>query len=106
MRKSRGADGSRPSPPQIASSSRMGGTGMPDTFSAMTVLPVVYLAAGEGRRLRPLTDALPKAMLEVGGMTLAERALRSLRGAGAGDVIAVTGHARDALAALGDLISG
>ena len=46
---------------------------MPDTFPAMTVLPVVYLAAGEGRRLRPLTDAAPKALLDVGGVSLAER---------------------------------
>src|SRR5215207_8556293 len=106
IRKSRGTPGSRPSPPQIASSSRMGGTGMPDTFPAMTVLPVVYLAAGEGRRLRPLTDAAPKAMLDVGGVSLAQRALSSLRAAGVEQVVAVTGHARAALEPLGDLITG
>src|SRR5215207_2681795 len=106
IRKSRGTPGSRPSPPQIASSSRMGGTGMPDTFPAMTVLPVVYLAAGEGRRLRPLTDSVPKALLELGGVSLAARALSSLRTAGAGEVIAVTGHARESLQALGDLVDG
>jgi choline kinase len=72
----------------------------------MTVLPVVYLAAGEGRRLRPLTDAAPKGMLDVGGMSLAQRALSSLRAAGVREVIAVTGHAREALIPLGDLISG
>ncbi len=69
------------------------------------VLPVVYLAAGEGRRLRPLTDAAPKAMLEVGGVSLAERALSSLRAAGIEEVVAVTGHAREALRPLGGLIS-
>src|SRR5918994_7754432 len=104
MRKSRGAEGSRPSPPQIASSSPMGGTGMPDTFPAMTVLPVVYLAAGEGRRLRPLTDSAPKALLDVGGVSLAERALSSLRGAGVEEVVAVTRHARDALRPLWGLV--
>ena len=51
---------------------------MPDTFPAMSVLPVVYLAAGEGRRLRPLTDAAPKALLDIGGVSLARRALSSL----------------------------
>ena len=71
----------------------------------MTVLPVVYLAAGEGRRLRPLTDAAPKALLDVGGMSLAERALSSLRAAGVEEVVAVTGHARDALRPLGDLVT-
>ena len=71
----------------------------------MTVLPVVYLAAGEGRRLRPLTDAAPKALLDVGGRSLADRALSSLRAAGVEEVVAVTGHARDELRGLGDLVS-
>ena len=44
--------------------------------------PRVYLAAGEGKRLRPLTADRPKAMVEIDGIALAERALRSLRGAG------------------------
>lgn len=71
----------------------------------MTVLPVVYLAAGEGRRLRPLTDEAPKALLDVGGMSLAERSLSSLRAAGVQEVVAVTGHGREALAPLGDLVT-
>jgi choline kinase len=70
------------------------------------VLPVVYLAAGEGRRLRPLTDAAPKAMLDVGGTSLAARALASLRAAGVDEVVAVTGHRREDLRTLGDLVSG
>lgn len=68
-------------------------------------LPAVYLAAGEGRRLRPLTDDLPKAMLELGGVSLAERALRALRSAGIEHVVAVTGHRAEALDALGELIA-
>jgi choline kinase len=67
-------------------------------------LPVVYLAAGEGRRLRPLTADAPKALLEVGGRSLAERALTGLRAAGAQRIVAVTGHARERLRALGELI--
>jgi choline kinase len=69
------------------------------------VLPVVYLAAGEGRRLRPLTDAAPKALLDVGGVSLAGRALSSLRRAGVEEVVAITGHAREALDSLGDLVT-
>jgi glycerol-1-phosphate dehydrogenase [NAD(P)+] len=68
-------------------------------------LPVVYLAAGEGRRLRPLTDERPKAMLELGGMPLAERALRSLRRVGVREVVAVTGHRAETLGELGDLVA-
>lgn len=71
----------------------------------MTILPAVYLAAGEGRRLRPLTDDAPKAMLDVGGISLADRALSSLHAAGVTEVVAVTGHRREALRSLGDLLS-
>ena len=54
---------------------------MPRYFASMYgwILPAVYLAAGEGRRLRPLTARPPQGDVEVGGMPLAERALRSLR---------------------------
>jgi choline kinase len=44
-------------------------------------------------------------MLEVGDVSLAERALRSLRAAGIERVVAVTGHLPEQLEALGDLIS-
>lgn len=67
-------------------------------------LTAVYLAAGEGKRLAPLTDERPKAMIEVGGTTLAERALRSLREAGVERVLAITGHRKRALEDLGDLV--
>jgi choline kinase len=70
-----------------------------------TALPVIYLAAGEGRRLRPLTDDRPKAMVELGGVPLAERALRSLREAGAGEIVAVLGHRPETMRALGGLVS-
>jgi choline kinase len=71
------------------------------------LLPVVYLAAGEGRRLRPLTEDRQKAMLEIGDRPLAKRALASLRAAGVSDVVAVTGHRGDAmLADLGELVTG
>jgi choline kinase len=65
----------------------------------------VYLAAGEGTRLRPLTDDRPKAMIEVGGSSLAARALGSLRAAGVSRVCAVTGYRPQDLDALGELVS-
>jgi choline kinase len=73
--------------------------------AAMPALPAVYLAAGEGLRLRPLTDDRPKAMLEVGGVPLARRALESLGRAGVRQVVAVTGHCAGAFAELRDLLS-
>ena len=51
----------------------------------------MVLAAGVGSRLRPLTDATPKALIDVGGITMLERAIRALRAAGA-DRIVVNAH--------------
>jgi choline kinase len=68
-------------------------------------LPVIYLAAGEGRRLRPLTDDRPKAMVELGGMPLAERALRSLRAAGTEEIVTVVGHRPETLHVLRELVN-
>lgn len=45
-------------------------------------LHVVVLAAGCARRLQPLTDHLPKCLLEVGGRTLISRAVNALAGHG------------------------
>lgn len=58
-------------------------------------LPVIYLAAGRGSRLGDLTAEIPKALVEVGGRTLADRSLSYLRGAGFDRFVAVVGHAAD-----------
>jgi hypothetical protein len=42
----------------------------------------VVLAAGEGQRLRPLTELLPKALCPVGNVALLDRALARIAGAG------------------------
>ena len=61
----------------------------------MTQLPVIYMAAGRGVRLGELTAERPKALLEVGGSSLLERALINLRVAGVERVVAVTGYAAE-----------
>ena len=48
--------------------------GVPDT--------AVVLAAGLGKRMRPLTETKPKPMIEVGGRTLLDRGLDALAEAG------------------------
>jgi choline kinase len=58
----------------------------------------MVLAAGAGRRLRPDTDALPKALLPVDGpVTILDIALRNLAAVGLRDVVIVVGFAADAV---------
>lgn len=47
----------------------------------------MILAAGRGERLRPLTDEVPKALVEVNGQSLLERHLETVRDAGIRSVI-------------------
>jgi NDP-sugar pyrophosphorylase family protein len=59
----------------------------------------MILAAGVGSRLRPLTDAMPKALVEVGGVTMLERAVRRLQKAGAKELIINVFHLADKIEA-------
>ena len=52
----------------------------------------ILLVAGVGSRLRPLTDELPKCLLEVGGRPLLVRLLRQLHGHGIDHVVLATGY--------------
>lgn len=47
----------------------------------------MLLAAGRGERLRPLTDSVPKALVEVAGQPLIERHLRALATTGVTTVV-------------------
>jgi choline kinase len=58
----------------------------------------MVLAAGAGRRLRPDTDKLPKALLPVDGqVTILDIALRNLAAVGLRDIVIVVGYAADAI---------
>ena len=46
----------------------------------------MVLAAGRGERMRPLTETVPKPLLEVGGRTMLDRALDRLEAFGIDDV--------------------
>lgn len=52
----------------------------------------LIFAAGIGSRLRPLTDKVPKALVEVGGMTMLERNMTRLTEAGVTDIIVNVHH--------------
>ena len=66
-------------------------------------MKAMILAAGKGERMRPLTLARPKPLLEVGGMALIEHHLYALAAAGFTDVVVNLSWLGDMLAAaLGD----
>ena len=55
----------------------------------------MIFAAGLGTRLRPLTDNKPKALVEVGGETLLQRAIEKVSGAGFEEIIVNIHHFGD-----------
>lgn len=55
-------------------------------------MKAMLLAAGLGTRLKPLTDHRPKALVEVGGMTLLERAIRLLQRHGVEEAVVNVHH--------------
>ncbi|GAB2951512.1 phosphocholine cytidylyltransferase family protein [Micromonospora polyrhachis] len=58
----------------------------------------MVLAAGAGRRLRPYTDTLPKALVPVDGeTTILDISLRNLAAVGLTDVTVVVGYAAEAV---------
>jgi len=57
--------------------------------------PAVIMAGGEGRRLRPLTEATPKPLIAVGGKPLIEIMIERLRQAGIGDITIALHHKSD-----------
>ena len=52
----------------------------------------MILAAGMGTRLRPLTDHLPKALIEVEGKTLLQRVIERVKAAGARRIVINVHH--------------
>lgn len=63
----------------------------------------LVLCAGEGRRLRPLTQITPKPLVEVAGVPMAVRQILALRRAGIREVVVNAAHgARILMAELGD----
>ena len=55
-------------------------------------MKAMILAAGEGRRMRPLTDAKPKPLLEVAGRPLIEHHIARLSAAGFSEIVVNVSH--------------
>ncbi len=65
----------------------------------MTLPRAILLAAGSAQRLRPLTDALPKCLLDVGGRSIVSRAVSILAAEGITRITVVDGFEGDRLRA-------
>jgi glucose-1-phosphate thymidylyltransferase len=66
----------------------------------LTQLSAVVMAAGEGTRLRPLTERWPKPVLPIDGRPVLATLLRQLASSGFAQVTVVTGHLAEQVEAL------
>jgi NDP-sugar pyrophosphorylase family protein len=57
----------------------------------------IILVAGQGTRLRPLTNDKPKCLVELAGKPLLEHQLETLRARGVEDIHIVGGYRADQL---------
>ncbi|WP_278745831.1 nucleotidyltransferase family protein [Muribaculum intestinale] len=55
----------------------------------------MVFAAGLGTRLRPLTDSVPKALVELGGVAMLERVLTRMKSCGIGEAVVNVHHFAD-----------
>jgi L-glutamine-phosphate cytidylyltransferase len=60
-----------------------------------SLVRVIILAAGQGKRLLPLTADIPKALLDIGGKSLLERQIEAFAACGITDFVVITGYGRD-----------
>jgi 1L-myo-inositol 1-phosphate cytidylyltransferase / CDP-L-myo-inositol myo-inositolphosphotransferase len=78
-------------PDPVAAPSQTAGAARPTPAPRLPRVGVV-LAAGRSQRLEALTGGASKALLRLGGLSLVERAVRSLLAAGLERVLVVVGH--------------
>ncbi len=60
-------------------------------------MKAVILAAGEGRRLRPFTETLPKVMLPVANKPVLEYVIDAVKKSGITDIILVVGYKKEVI---------
>jgi choline kinase len=65
---------------------------MSKQYNNSNLFKCVILAAGASTRLRPLTDAMPKCLLKIGGKTLLERTIENILTAGIKEIALVVGY--------------
>jgi len=64
-------------------------------------MKAIILAAGEGRRLRPMTENRPKCMVLFHGKSILDYQLETLQNCGIQDIVVVRGYCADAIKNVG-----
>lgn len=63
-------------------------------------MKAILLCAGQGKRLMPLTRDRPKCLVEVAGVTMLERQIRTLAATGIDEIVVATGFCADQVEAM------
>ncbi|MFW6121740.1 MAG: bifunctional sugar-1-phosphate nucleotidylyltransferase/acetyltransferase [Petrotogales bacterium] len=63
----------------------------------MVLIKAVILAAGEGRRLRPFTENMPKVMLPVANKPILEYVIHAVKKSGIDEIIVVVGYKKEVI---------
>jgi choline kinase len=61
----------------------------------LSINKAIVLAAGQGKRLLPMTADRPKSMIPVGGVSMLQRQVAALAACGIDDIVIVVGFAAD-----------
>ncbi len=61
-------------------------------FKEVPITTALLLAAGTGNRLQPLTDSVPKCLIEINGITILERLIDNLCDNGFKRLVIVVGY--------------
>ncbi len=64
-------------------------------------MKLIILAAGQGKRLRPITNEKPKCLVEINGISILQRILNTANDAGIKDIIIVGGYFYEKIKILG-----
>ncbi|MBU1704673.1 MAG: phosphocholine cytidylyltransferase family protein, partial [Nanoarchaeota archaeon] len=62
-------------------------------------MKAIILAAGIGRRLYPITETVPKSMIQLNGKPIIQYKIDALKAAGIHDIVVVVGHLKEVLKA-------
>lgn len=60
-------------------------------------MQAIILAAGQGKRLQPITNEIPKALVEVDGKPIVQRILEQLKTVGVSEVFLIVHHKKEKL---------